>query len=143
MQIHSFGKIISRRQNTLPEQRSGSSALIYKIIIADGRRHQAWAIFRREQLGKGTKAHRHEERVLNVGAVKAPHHTSKSPVGADLRVRPQPGVPLVAFLHEKKRQGFGGRGLGVGEFFVFARVRAGALDPLLRQLVPCIIVFFV
>jgi hypothetical protein len=29
MQIHSFGKIISRRQNALPEQKSGSSALLY------------------------------------------------------------------------------------------------------------------
>jgi len=109
MQIHSFGKIISRRQNALPQQRSGSSALTYTIIIVEDRRHQARAIFRREQLGKGTKAHRHEERVLNVGAVRAPPHTSKSPVGADLRVRPQPGAPLVAFLHEKNV-----RDLGVG-----------------------------
>ena len=82
---------------------------LYIIIIADGRRQQARAIFRREQLGKGTKAHRHEERVLNVGAVSAPPHTSKSPVGADLRVRPQPGSRLVAFLHGKNV-----RDLGVG-----------------------------
>jgi hypothetical protein len=87
---------------------------LYIIIIADGRRQQARAIFRREQLGKGTKAHRHEERVLNVGAVRAPPLTSKSSVGADLRVRPQPGAPLVAFLHGKNV-----RDLGVGAWGIF------------------------
>jgi len=72
MQIHSFGKIISRRQNALPEQRSGSSALSYKIIIADGRRHWARGDFSPGSAQDGDWAPPREERALNVGAVSAP-----------------------------------------------------------------------